>query len=885
MFDYRRLNKVTLPDASPLPRIDDLLATVARATIFSKIDLKQGYNQIPMAQEAIPLTAFVTPIPIRGANHFEWTVLPFGLMNAPPTFQRVMHHVMQGAEHFTAVYMDDILIHSSSIEEHVEHVTWVLQALHQARLHAKASKCEWMRGEVEFLGHKLAQGKVHITPLHEEAIKRWNPPLKNKKDVQAFLGVVGFHRIFIKGFATVAKPLTDLTGEVPFKWSEEATNSVRTLQRALLGRPVLALWDSQAPTRLYTDASLVGIGAILQQFTQGQWHTVEYYSRKLKGAEVNYSATDRELLAVHEAVTKHWRHRLADRQFELYTDHMPLCGELRYDSKHQEGRRLRWADRLQPFAIKYKHVPGATNQGADGLSRTPTFARQAQGIPGNTTGTLDQGYHPSACHVQFLGNTATSLASLWTNAIQGDQQYQRLLKEPPEGWREQEGKVVRPGEQGWITLIPHCYELRTALLAHVHDLPTAGHFGRTKTLSVLRQRWQWPNDTNDVRDYVRSCARCQMAKHVGGKEPGFLIPVQVQEPWEILTLDFISGLPPDESNQHTDCLVIVDKFTKWVVAAPCRANPTTEETAEIFLNEVVYVFGIPKVVISDRGSQFVSKVWKEILTKLGIDRRLATPRHAQSNGQTERINGILKQRLITMCSEEPHQWAKMLKVAVFAINTTPSESTGHSPFQAVFARTPRIPVDLAADCPQRRVIATHAAIWKQIRRNIQRATERMVKAANKRRKHCRYAVGQKVWLSSSAWNPQEGQPKLHFRYTGPFKISSVINDNAYKLADIPPGIHETQNITELRPFVESPERFGTRPKPPIAKPLNIRGRKEWEVEEILDTRIRANRREFKIRWKNAPGSTWEPRENLANCPKLLAQFETRNGLKGPRPRR
>ena len=153
---------------------------------------------------------------------------------------------------------------------------------------------------------------------------------------------------------------------------------------------------------------------------------------------------------------------------------------------------------------------------------------------------------------------------------------------------------------------------------------------------------------------MRSCARCQIAKHIRGKELGFLIPVQVEEPWEILTLDFISGLPPDTDNQHTDCLVIVDKFTKWVVAAPCRANPTTEETAEIFLNEVVYVFGIPKVVISDRGSQFVSKVWKEILTKLAIDRRLATPRHAQSNGQTERINGILKQRLITMCSEEPH---------------------------------------------------------------------------------------------------------------------------------------------------------------------------------------------------------------------------------------
>ena len=227
----------------------------------------------------------------------------------------------------------------------------------------------------------------------------------------------------------------------------------------------------------------------------------------------------------------------------------------------------------------------------------------------------------------------------------------------------------------------------------------------------------------------------------------------------------------------------------------------------------------------------------------------------------------------------------MLKAAVFAINTTPSESTGKSPFEAIFARPPRIPVDLMTDCAQKRILSTHATIWKQIRRNIQRATDRMIKAANRRRKHCKFTVGQRVWLSSSAWNPQEGQPKLHFRYTGPFTIDSIVNDNAYKLADIPPGIHATQNITELRPFIESPERFRTRPKPPIAKPLNIRGRKEWEVEEILDTRIRANRREFKVQWKDAPGFTWEPRENLRNCPKILFRFETRYGLKGPRPKK
>ena len=884
VFDYRRLNKATLPDASPLPRIDDLLATLARSHVYSKIDLKQGYNQIPMQEESIFLTAFVTPIPIRGANHFEWTVLPFGLMNAPPTFQRVMHHVMQGAEAFTAVYMDDILIHSPSKEEHVEHVTHVLKLLGEFRLHAKPSKCEWMLEEVEFLGYRLSHGRIQLTPMHVESIRQWAPPLRNRKEVQAFLGVAGFHRIFVKGFATIAKPLTDLTGNIPFVWTKEATESVETLQKALLSLPVLALWDVQAPTRVFTDASLVGIGAILQQFTQGEWHTVEFFSKKLKGAECNYSATDRELLAINEAVTKHWRHRLLDRQFELHTDHLPLCGELRYDSKHQEGRRLRWADRLQPFAIKFRHVAGTANQGADGLSRAPNFARLLQNSTGEPKHLNPDGYHASMACVRFLGSTDTSLERLWKQAIQRDPAYQQMLKDPPTGWESQSERLVRPGQQGQVTLIPKDYELRTALLVYTHDLPTAGHFGRTKTLSVLRQRWQWEGDATDVRDYVKSCAVCQMSKHLASKDPGYLIPIQVDEPWEILTLDFISGLPPDEDNKHTDCLVIVDKFTKWTIATPCRTNPTAEETAEAFLNNAVYVFGIPKVVISDRGTQFVSRMWKAILTKLGIDRRLATPRHAQSNGQTERTNGILKQRLTALCSDEPDQWAKALRAAVFAINTTPSESTGKSPFEALFARSPRLPVDVVSGANQKHGLDTHAAIWKQIRKNIQGATERMIKSANKRRRQCRYIVGNRVWLSTSAWNPQEGQPKLHYKYAGPFTIVERVNDNAYKLGNIPPGIHETQNITELRPYIESPTRFRTRPKPPIPKPLTIEGQEEWEIEEILATRIRANRREYKIRWKNSPGVTWEPRQNLTNCPQLLDRFEKRMGLKGPKPR-
>ena len=350
-----------------------------------------------------------------------------------------------------------------------------------------------------------------------------------------------------------------------------------------------------------------------------------------------------------------------------------------------------------------------------------------------------------------------------------------------------------------------------------------------------------------MREYVKFCVLCQIAKHSTSQDPGLLIPIEVKESWEMLTLDFISGLPPDEDNKYTDCLVMVDKFTKWVIAALCRANPTSEETAELLLNHVIYAFGIPKVILSDRGTQFVSKIWKSILDQLGVDRRLATPRHAQTNGQMERMNGILKQRLITLCSDQPQLWAKALQAAVFSINTMPSEPTGKSPFQAMFARNPRLPVDIVTGKRDSMKLGPHIIIWKQMRKKMQRATERMIKAANRRCRHCKYAAGDKVWVSTTAWNSQEGQPKLHFKFAGPFTVIERINDNTYKLGDIPPGIHPTQNITELRPFIKTPVHFKTRPKPPIPKPLVVQGCTEWEVEEILATRIRANRREYKVR--------------------------------------
>ena len=232
-----------------------------------------------MDPKSVPLTGFVTPIAIGGARHFEWTVLPFGLRNTPPIFQRVMNHVLQDCDNYAIVYMDDVLIFSRTREEHRTHIEQVLRRLHNARMRCNAEKCEWVRDSVTFLGHVLSRDGIKAHPKHQAKIAGWECPLKNKRDVQSFLGIASYLRVFIKDYATKAAPLTDLTKTGPFKWTEAATKAFHDLKAAVQSAPVVQPWCHSALTRVITDASDVGIGAALMQMTNNQWHVVEYFSR------------------------------------------------------------------------------------------------------------------------------------------------------------------------------------------------------------------------------------------------------------------------------------------------------------------------------------------------------------------------------------------------------------------------------------------------------------------------------------------------------------------------------------------------------------------------------------------------------------------------------
>ncbi|GBG60384.1 hypothetical protein CBR_g4342 [Chara braunii] len=355
-IDYRKLNVQTVKNAGPLPRIDDLLERLGGAKFFSKLDLKSGYHQLEIRQEDRYKTAFKTRY-----GHFEWLVMPFGLTNAPTTFQAAMttefRHML---DRFVLIYLDDILVYSRSLDEHVEHLRTVLERLRQAKYKANRDKCEFARQELEYLGHYVTpQG---ICPLADkiEAIRVWPEPT-NTTDVHSFMGLAGYYQRFITGYSRIAAPMTRLQSpKVPFVFDDDARRPFQALKTAMLMAPVLSIYDPTLPTRVTTDASGYGIGAVLEQHDGDDWHPVEYFSHKVPPINSRDNARKKELLAFVTAL-KRWRHfLLRRRRFTWVADNKPLTS---YKTQDTVSSTIgRWMYFIDQFDFTPKHLPGLSNR-------------------------------------------------------------------------------------------------------------------------------------------------------------------------------------------------------------------------------------------------------------------------------------------------------------------------------------------------------------------------------------------------------------------------------------------------------------------------------------------------------------------------------------------
>ena len=686
--DYRKLNAVTKPDVFPLPRIDDCLDVLEGAKYFSTLDLNSGFWQVKMQESSAEKTAFTTH-----CGAFEFRVMPFGLINAPSTFQRLMERVLEGLTPVKCqVYIDDVLVVGATFEEHLVNLEAVFMRLREARLKLKPAKCRLIRSEVHYLGYQVSAGGISPDPTKLEAVKSYPAPT-NVRKLRSFIGLASYYRRFVPNFAKIARPLHNLTKkDVKFLWTGECQSAFEQLREALIRAPVLAYPDFELPFTLETDASGCGLGAVLSQERDGVTRPVAYASRSLHGAEERYSATELEALGVVWAV-KQFRHYLYGQQCEVITDHQPLRSLLK--TPHPSGKLARWGLALQELDLTIRYRPGKQNKTADALSRAPlpfglepnseshitdnaicALGAQSRRLPGepdlapsdspeqNVEVTDDDS--PGQCEGQVLEGTPGPPVGLSQTRAPGDEDallasqqqqdeqvsptYVYLAKgELPEDEREAR-RIVREAEQ--FTLVEEVLfrvqadktlrlvvpaQRRKELFNEVHSGLYASHQRAAKIHSVLSCHYWWPRMRSDIESWCKACAIC-LERRAGRPKKPPMTPIPVGGPFDRVGIDILQM--PKSGRQYQYVLVVIDYLTKWVEAYPLR-DQTALTIAKTLAEKFLPVHGVPKELLSDRGANFLSRLMAEFYQLTGISKINTTAYHPQTDGLTERFNRTL----------------------------------------------------------------------------------------------------------------------------------------------------------------------------------------------------------------------------------------------------
>ncbi|CAG9093180.1 unnamed protein product [Plutella xylostella] len=802
--DYRRLNEITTPDRYPLPRMDDLLHQAKAMPFMSTLDLRSGYWQIKVDTADQDQTAFVSPF-----GTYKFKRMPFGLRNAPATFQRLMDRLIRSMKSNCALaFLDDLHVRSISFSQHLEDLREIFKKLEEYNLRANRKKCNFGRSEIKYLGHLIVPEGLKADPEKISAIAN-RPAPKNEKQLVSFIQTASWYRRFIHNYAEISRPLTKLTKKTePWQWCIEQERAFQQIKTALTTAPILRQANHHLPFVLKTDASQYAIGAALLQGEGENEHPVEYASRLLNNAERNYSVTEKEALAIVWAISR-FRGYIEGTKFITITDHQPLKWLM--SLKTPTGRLARWALQLQPYEFEIQYMPGRTNVLADLLSRPPCENHTDDCMICLIEVELPKRDEKSIREEQMKDQEISNIISSLEKDVEKEDHVEWLKK----GYVMHRGVLYRytPDQEDDNAKLVIPKHEREDILKSCHDIPIAGHLGVDRTTYRITGNYYWNGLRKDVIKYVKSCIECQRYKPTNQKPAGLYQSTANNQRFEVLSIDLFGPLPKAPTNEKW-IFIVEDTASRWIEIFAIK-EATATVCATILLNQIFLRYGLPRKISSDNGVQFISAVMQKLTYCLGIQHIFSPVYHPEPN-MVERRNRDMKTQIAIMVKNQHNVWPTALPAIQFAINTAVCQSTGFTPAYLTFGRELRTPCDLTHDLstvirsenfvheitPTLKKLADDLKIAKE---NVEKAQENNRLAANKKRRpDPGYKVGDLVLITTHPISNQEKNYTAKFapRRDGPYQILNKISSTIYEVCspeapNTPIGKFHTSAITKF----------------------------------------------------------------------------------------
>lgn len=760
-LDARKLNERTVRDSYPLPHADRILSRLGKANFISTLDLSKAFLQVPLHPRARKFTAFS----VLGRGLFQFTRMPFGLVNSPATLSRLMDRVLGGGElePKVFVYLDDIIVVSDTFEEHLAILQEVASRLRAANLSINLEKSHFCVSEVTYLGYILGQNGLRPNPDRVSAIVNYERPT-SLKALRRFLGMCNYYRRFLANYSTITQPLTDLLRDKPKTvcWNDKADVAFNTIKERLISAPILTNPDFSLPFTIHCDASDAAIAGVLTQTHEGIEKPIAYYSQKLTTTQQRYFATEKEGLAVLKSIEK-FRCYVEGSMFTVYTDASALTYIMR-SSWRTSSRLCRWSIELQKHDMLILHRKGADNVVADALSRSvEELSAETTGWYANLKRKV-QSDPEKYKDFRICNGTLKKLVSARDNFLD-----YRFI---------------------WKTCVPE--SLREKILVEEHDDKL--HLGSEKTLALVKKKYFWPKMTEDVRNYIRKCSLCKQNKPSNRSqipEPGK--QRLTNKPFQIIALDFIQSLPRSKAG-NTHLLVTMDLFSKWCILTPVR-KISTPLVVKILEETWFRRYSVPEYIITDNASTFLSTEFKALLSKHHIQHWRNSRHHSQSN-PVERLNRTINACIRCYVKDNQRLWDTRVSEIEHCLNTTPHSGTGFTPYRILFGheivgsgeehRMDRVAEEMSEDEREERKREIDKRIYSIVRQNLKKAHEKNNKSYNLRSTTFApvYTIGQRVYRrnfrQSSAADSYNA--KFDALYV-PCTIVARVGTSSYELAD------------------------------------------------------------------------------------------------------